>query len=240
MRWPFLSQGWRWGVGGNQEWCIRNRSRRRCSAYRATLSCNYTQRHMKGQGQPSGVAWQWTLSLELNAPKSRKHWPSLFRHVSAGCHIMPNKLCKDQIHFEGAVFPVTDFVVVLFCSALFLQSLCIWVLDFIFHLLFLQIHHVKNEYLSRLSKTIEGYVGDWLSILYGRFSSCHKEIEVLFFSCLAALDSFLLSCIYQKAIREKLLGPFFSKWVKYTTSVPLAKINGYSSILESWPLIFPL
>lgn len=27
---------------------------------------------------------------------------------------MPNKLCKDQIHFEGALFPVTDFVVVLF------------------------------------------------------------------------------------------------------------------------------
>lgn len=65
-------------------------------------------------------------------------------------------------------------------------------------------------------------------------------MEVLFFSCLAALDSFLLSCIYQKAVREKLLGPFFSKWVKYTTSVPLAKINGYSGILESWPPIFPL
>lgn len=38
---------------------------------------------------------------------------------------MPNKLYKEQVHFGDSVFPVRDFVVVLF-----LQSLLIWFLGF--------------------------------------------------------------------------------------------------------------
>lgn len=41
---------------------------------------------------------------------------SFFKYIFTGCEIMPNKLQKEQIHSGDTVFPVTDFVVVVFAK----------------------------------------------------------------------------------------------------------------------------